>query len=458
MLSSGGSPLPTSKPTHARYWLVMFAVSLAIIQYFDRVCISAAAPAIAKDLALGPREMGYVFSAFTLAYALFEIPAGYLGDRIGPRRILLQIVWWWSAFTAATGWAFNFVTMVVTRFLFGAGEAGCFPNLSKAFNRWLPAPERSRAQGFLWLSARWGGAVAPFLVYQCLQYMNWRTAFFIFAGIGGLWAIVFSMWYRDDPRTHPSVNAAEAALLPTEEAAAATHADVPWAKLLLSRTVWCLGGQYAALSYAWYFFITWFPTYLLKARGLDVKQSALLSGLPLFLGGFGALVAGWLLPILSKRLGNARRARCGFAAAALTIAGVLLVISTLIKNPYVAVGVIALVSFCNDLTVPGAWTACMDVGGRFAGTLGGTMNMLGNIGGFISPIVIGYIVEITHHWTLAFYLTGAVYLIGALFWLLLDPATPLEEQVDDTRVEKFVGRMNRVKRIFRLRSSHTEAK
>jgi MFS family permease len=201
--------------------------------------------------------------------------------------------------------------------------------------------------------------------------------------------------------------------------------------MLRSRTVWCLGGQYAALSYAWYFFITWFPTYLLKARGLDLKHSAWLSGAPLFLGGFGALVAGWLLPILSRWLGSVRRARCGLAAAALTAAGVLLVVSTFIKNPYAAVAVISVVSFCNDLTVPGAWTSCMDVGGRFAGTLGGSMNMLGNFGGFLSPIVIGYIVEITQGWNLAFYVTGVVYLIGAALWLMLDPVTPLEEQVKD---------------------------
>lgn len=195
-----------------------------------------------------------------------------------------------------------------------------------------------------------------------------------------------------------------------------------------SRTMWCLGGQYAALSYAWYFFVTWFPTYLLKERGFDVKQSALLAGTPLLLGGFGALVAGWLLPILTKSFGL-RRARCGLGAFGLTAAAVLLVLSTTFANPYLAVATIALVSFFNDLTMPGAWTACMDVGGRFVGTVGGTMNMMGNLGGFVSPIVVGYVVQTTNSWTLAFYITGGVYLLGAVFWLLLDPVTPLEEQV-----------------------------
>jgi len=429
-----GAPFPAEsiRPTRARLWVIVFAVTLAIIQYIDRVAISQAAPYISEDLSLSPQQMGWVFSAFTLAYALFEIPGGYLGDRFGPRKILLRIVVWWSFFTAATGWAWSWGSMVVTRFLFGAGEAGCFPNLTKAFGRWLPKDERARVQGILWMSARWGGAATPMLVFACLQFVTWRTAFMIFGAVGIVWAVIFYRWYRDNPREHPSVNAAEAALLPTEEEAAHTtgHGPVPWRKLFRSRTVWCLCGQYAALSYAWYFFVTWFPTYLLKERGLDIKQSALLAGTPLLLGGFGALVAGWVSPRLVRMFG-ARWARSGFSAAALLAAGVLLIVSTNLSNPYLAVAAIALVSFCNDLTVPGAWTTCMDTGGRFVGTLGGAMNMMGNFGGFISPIVIGYIVQATNNWTLVFYVTAAVYALGAVFWLLIDPVTPIEEQVKD---------------------------
>jgi sugar phosphate permease len=420
-----------SEPTHARYWVIVFAVTLAVIQYIDRVCISQAAPFISEDLKLSPQQMGYVFSAFTLAYALFEIPGGYLGDRIGPRKVLLRIVLWWSFFTAATGWARSWLGLVTTRFLFGAGEAGCFPNLTKAFNRWLPSLERTRAQGIMWMSARWGGASAPLLVFVCLQFMHWRTAFMVFSLLGIVWAVIFYAWYRDNPREHAGVNAAEAALLPVEPDHAAAGFHVPWRKFSKSRTVWCLCGQYAALSYAWYFFVTWFPTYLLKERGLDLKQSALLAGTPLLLGGFGSLVAGWVSPHLSRCLGDVRRMRCGLGAVGLTAAAALLVASTLVSNPFLAVTVIALVSFCGDLTLPGAWTACMDVGGRFVGTLGGTMNMMGNLGGFLSPIVIGYVVERTGNWTLTFYVTAVVCLAGAVCWLMLDPVTPLEEQVKD---------------------------
>lgn len=427
---SAGSPAFTP-PTHARYGVVAFAVTLAVIQYVDRVAISQAAPFISADLKLTPSQMGWVFSAFTLAYALFEIPGGYLGDRIGPRKVLLRIVVWWSFFTAFTGMIWSWGSLIATRFLFGAGEAGCFPNLTKAFNRWLPPAERSRAQGIMWMSARWGGAVTPILVFYCLQFMTWRTAFLLFGVLGVVWAIAFFRWYRDDPRQHKDVNAAEAALLPVEAANASGHVNVPWSKMLRSRTVWCLGGQYAALSYVWYFFVTWFPTYLLKDRGFDVKQSAWLACTPLLLGGFGALTAGWITPWLSRQLGSTKRARRGLGVFGLLAGAALLVLSTTIKNPYLAVAVIALVSFCNDLTLPGAWTACMDVGGRYVGTLGGAMNMMGNIGGFCSPLVIGYVVEKTNNWTLTFYLAAAVYGVGAVFWLLMDPVTPLEEQVKD---------------------------
>jgi MFS transporter, ACS family, glucarate transporter len=414
-------------PTRARNWVIVFAVTLAIIQYVDRVCISQAAPSITRDLHLDEAQMGWVFSAFTLAYALFEIPAGYLGDRIGPRKVLLRIVLWWSFFTAATGWMWSWVSLAVTRFLFGAGEAGAFPNLTKAFHRWLPQSESARAQGIMWTSARLGGAFTPLLVFACLQLVSWRSAFQFFGLLGVVWAVAFFWWFRDDPRAHPQVNAAEAALLPAQpDAAERFHA--PWKALFTSRTVWCLCGQYFACSYSFYSFITWFPTYLLKARGFDVKQSALLAGTPLFVGAFGSLLAGWLSPILSRRFGSVANVRRGMGAVGAVLGATMLVVATRLTNPYLAVIAIALVAFGNDIQMPGAWTACMDVGGKAVATLSGTMNMMGNVGGFVSPIVCGYIVKQTGQWHLAFYVTAAAYLLGALCWIGMDPVTPLEVQ------------------------------
>jgi ACS family glucarate transporter-like MFS transporter len=177
----------TTRATRVRYWVIFYAVTLAVVTYIDRVAISRAAPAISKDLGLTTVQMGLAFSAFAWAYALFEIPGGYLGDWIGPRKVLMRIVLWWSFFTAATGWVWNFLSLLITRALFGAGEAGCFPNLTKSFTTWLPHHERVRAQGILWLSARWGGAFTPGLVYLTLQYMNWRQAFMLYGALGVVW-------------------------------------------------------------------------------------------------------------------------------------------------------------------------------------------------------------------------------------------------------------------------------
>jgi MFS family permease len=427
-------------PTNTRWLVVAFAVSLAVLQYVDRVCISLAGPLISKDLALSESQMGTVFAAFTLAYALFEIPGGFLGDWIGPRKVILRIVLWWSFFTAATGWVTGFLPLLVVRFLFGAGEAGCFPNISNAFKRWLPPSERSRAQGILWFSARWGGAITPLLLLALLQQVSWRSAFLIFGLVGAVWAMVFACWFRDDPRTHPQVNAAEAALLPAPTASGHDHSHVPWGAMFRSPTVWALFGQYFCLSYAWYFFVTWFPKYLLADRGFDLKGSALLSGMPLALGGLGALAAGWITPPLVRQFGLTG-ARRGLGFAAMAAAGLLFYASTRATNPYLAVLLISLASFAMDLTIPGSWTTCMDIGGRGVGSLSGAMNMMGNFGGVVSPWLVGIIVDRNidrsgtplgdligslGDWNLTFLITSAICLLGAGCWLLVDPVTQLD--------------------------------
>ncbi len=451
------NPDPTSAaPTRARYWVVVFAVALAVIQYIDRVCISQAAPAITADLGLSSSQMGYVFSAFTLAYALFEIPTGWLGDKIGARRVLLRVVLWWSFFTAATGWAWNHASMVVTRFLFGAGEAGCFPNLTKAFSAWLPTRDRTRAQALMWMGARWGGASAPLLVVAVMAFVSWRSAFLIFSLLGVGWAVVFYWWYRDNPRDHRGVNAAELELVKENEQNVHGHGDVPWRALATRPTMWLLWGQYFCLSYGWYFYVTWLPTYLKDARGMEIKSNAVmgwlaglleggmsaetslkvlaaaLAGIPLLFGGFGSLVAGVIASRLIARTGRVTAVRRSFGCVGLAGAGALLMVSYYIRDPLLAMLSMGLASFFNDMTMPGSWATCMDVGGRFAGTVSGSMNMMGNFGGMAGPLVVGYILEFTgRDWQLAFLIATIVYGLGALCWLLIDPVTPLEEPVRD---------------------------
>jgi len=413
-------------PTRARYWVIVFAVTLAILAYIDRVCISMAAPIMSKDLGLSKKEMGTIFSAFALAYALFEIPGGWLGDYMGPRKVLMRIVLWWSAFTAATGLAGGLSSLWIIRFLFGAGEAGCFPNLTKSFTTWLPVQERVRAQGIMWTFARWGGAFTPPLVLFVFKFMDWRSAFMLFGGIGLIWAFFFYNWYRDNPKDHKSINAAELALLGDAADMAGSHGNVPWAKLIRSRTVWLLWVQYFCLSFPWYFFITWLPTYLKEARHLEDAEVATYAILPLLLGGLGSLFCGLVSAPVARVMGlkNARRT---LATAGFLGASVLLVVSINTANALLAMIFMGLASFCNDLVMPGSWGTCMDIGGKYAGTLSGSMNMMGNMAGFVAPTLGGYIIQETGgNWNMFLYTMAGVYLVGTLCWPLIDPVTPID--------------------------------
>jgi ACS family glucarate transporter-like MFS transporter len=422
----GLAPVSHAVPTRVRRGVVYFAIALAIITYIDRVCISQAATAMRADLGLTAIEMGWAFTVFSWAYALFEIPGGWLGDRIGPRRVLMRIVLWWSFFTAATGWVWSSSSLLISRALFGVGEAGCFPNLTRSFTTWLPTRERDGAQAVLWLSARWGGALTPLMVAYTLDYVSWRRAFELFGAIGVAWAVAFYFWYRDDPASHPGINAAELAMLPHAETTA-VHAPVDWHLLLASPAVWLLCAQYVCLCYGWWFYITWLPTYLRDARGVSVKHGAFLAGLPLFLGGIGCLVSGYLAPRLAERLGGVARSRRLIAVTGFIGASASILAFTRIADPTRAMLALGMAGFFNDFVMPVAWAACMDLGGRRSGTLSGAMNMFGNIAGGFSPLVVGYLLAWTsQNWTLTFYVSAAIYSLGAVCWLFLDSHTPLE--------------------------------
>ena len=453
-----GSVAPLSEQTNflaltanIRQRVLGFAVTLAIITYVDRVCISQAAPLIQEELGLTAAQMGMAFSAFAWAYAIFEIPGGWLGDRIGPRKVLMRVVLMWSLFTAATGYAWNLSSLVMTRFFFGMGEAGCFPNLTKAFMIWLPGHERTRAQAIMWLSARWGGAFTPLLVIWLMSWLSWRNIFVLFGSVGIVWALYFYRATRNDVAHDPDGHRKE---FPTATRIAEDSTGpirVPWRNLLRSQTVWLLWGQYFCLTYGWFFYVTWLPTYLKDTRGLELNQNAFilwlgnvleqffrpemtqrvlvaaLAGIPLFVGGLGAVVCGWVTPHLIRRMKSVARTRRTMALVGFGGASVLLVSSFCIKDPLLGVLAMGAASFCNDLTMPGSWSTCMDVGGKYAGTLSGSMNMMGSIAAGIAPLVIGMILDCTgRNWALTFWVSGIIYLLGGLCWLWLDPVTPIE--------------------------------
>lgn len=437
-------------PSRTRHVVLAFAVMLAVITYVDRVCISQAAPQMREDLGLSKEQMGWAFFAFSIAYALFEIPGGWLGDRIGPRAVLLRVVTMWSVFTAATGWAWNLASLVGFRFLFGMGEAGCFPNLAKVFSLWLPGDERVRAQGIMWLSARWGGAFTPLLVGWMLSRehlgIHYRWTFLLFGSLGVAWAVAFAAWFRDNPRHHPAVNAAELAIIGDSADREVGHGPVPWGLFVSSPSVWLLWLQYFCQNFSWYFYITWMPTFLAETfPGFSDMQRALAGCVPLFFGGIGSFVSGSVAAHLADRLGGTARARRVLGCTGLCGAAALLLASVWLQGRAAATGdatfgvlallAMGLASFGNDLSMPGSWGACMDIGGRHTGSLAGSMNMMGNFGGALSPIVVPAVLRLgaaagtgdrEPAWTAAFVLFAAVYAVGGAAWLWLDPVSPID--------------------------------
>ncbi len=260
----------SSQPTRGRYGVVAFAGSLAMITYLDRACLGALAPAISADLSLSKEQMSLVFSAFALAYALFEIPTAWWVDRVGPRRVLTRIVLWWSAFTIATGAACNLTALVITRFLFGAGEAGAWPGVARAFARWVPLKERGRVQGLFFSGAHLSAGLTPMLALPLSGVIGWRGVFCCCGLIGVVWAAAWWRWFRDDPSQHPAVNLAEQALIAAGRESIPTTTDAGWPywrRLLMHRNTLplCLG--YVPNSFAFYFCITWLPTYLKEKHG-----------------------------------------------------------------------------------------------------------------------------------------------------------------------------------------------
>ena len=420
--SNGGG----ERPTRVRYWVIFFAVTLSVITYIDRVALSLSRKQVAADLRLTDSQMGLVFGAFALAYALFEVPSGWMGDKWGPRRVLMRIVIWWSAFTALTGMAFNFVSLYVTQLFFGAGEAGCFPNITRAFSNWLPQSERVRSQGIIWLSARWGGAFTPILVAFLFQFLTWRQAFGAFGLLGVAWAIGFYVWFRDNPRDKPGVNQAELDLL-KNNIPASSHGGVPWGKFATSKTVWLLCGQYFALSFPWYFLITWAPTFIDERFHVDVTQSTMLKVLPLFMGGVGSLFSGLISAPFTRLTGDINLTRKILACVGFAGASASLVLAAYMRNPFLAVSAVAFSSFCNDLVMPTAWGTVMDVAGGYSGTLSGTMNMMGNLGGALYGPVAGLVLQRSlHNWNAVLLMGAAVYTTGVLMWLGIDPSTPID--------------------------------
>jgi MFS family permease len=407
-----------------RYKALALMFALTVITYLDRVCIAATSAAMSAELGLDRVQMGQVFSAFILGYVLFEIPGGWMADRFGARALLTRIVLWWSVFTALTGSVWSYGSLLAVRFLFGCGEAGAFPGSASAISRWFPRTERGKAQAVIMVGSRLGGALAPGLVIALMAQVGWRGVYPIFAVLGLVWAVVWRGWFRDLPEQHPSVSSAERQQIAAARGEISQGEPVPWKLLVRSRNVWALCAMYSGYTYGLYFYLTWLPTYLTESRGVGAAQLGFYAGLPWVVASASNLLGGWLTDRLT-RVTRLRWARRIPAMAGLLAAAVFLAFAALLENNTAAIIALALSFGCSDLILAVCWATCLDVGRQHAGTVSGTMNSLGQIGGVIAPVLVGWLVEELHSWELPLLISAGYYVVSAMLWLLVDAERPL---------------------------------
>lgn len=417
----------TARRTNARRIVLLFAFSAAFITYLDRVCISAAAPSMTADLGLSTTQMGYVFSIFALAYGVFEIPMGWLGDRTGQRSLLTRIVGGWSVFTVLTGVVRGYWSLLAVRFVFGAAEAGAFPTLARALARWFPLAQRGRTTGVMWMGARLGGSLAPPLAVYMIAGLGWRSTFFVFGLVGVVWCWFFWSWYRDEPSQHPAVGPVERAEIEAGrlDLRSGPARPVPLLEVFRSRNMWALFWMYFCSAYGFFFFVTWLPTYLMDEHGLSLERSGVYSALPLFAGAIACLTGGAVSDWLVQRTGSLRWGRRSVGVGGFLLASVGFGGAAVAHDPLAAILWLAFAQGAQDLTMPVAWATCVDVGRHSGGTTTGFMNTASSLSAMLSPITAAWLQQTFGSFNAMFATAVGVYFIGALLWFLIDPEEPL---------------------------------
>ncbi len=441
--------------TRLRYGVLGFACALSMITYLDRACMASGAKGFVGDLGLGSvGELNWVFAAFTVAYAMFEIPSGWLGDVFGPRRVLIRIVLCWSAFTALTGLvgmsaggrvlgAFQLgslaitplAVLIVVRFLFGVGEAGAYPNITRALHNWFPLAERGFAQGAVWMCGRLMGGLTP-LVWMLLvegigrplveqagpsasgwllpPLVPWRATFWLFGAIGVVWCVLFAIRFHNRPEEDPKVSRAELNVIrgekgtgpfgakPASERSAErvlsplpAHAGVPWSRLLASGNLWLLCLMYACQSYGWAFYMTYLPSFLEDHYGVTAASTlgAIYKGGPLWMGALGCLVGGLATDRFVRRTGDRRLGRRLFGVLGHALTTLCFLACPFMPTAFWFFLAISLSGFFTDLTMGPAWAVCQDIGRRYAAIVAGAMNMIGAVGGALANWATGFIVQ-----------------------------------------------------------------
>jgi MFS family permease len=404
-----------------RHRVLILLATLSVLTYLDRVCISVAGPRMQNELHLGSQDWGWVTGAFAIAYALFEIPGGYFGDRFGARAMLTRIVLWWSAFTTLTGFASTLWPLMIIRFFFGAGEAGAYPTASTSIFRWFPSAEHGRAFGVILLSGQLGGAIAPLLIVPIQVHFGWRVSFYLFGILGVAWAYGWWRWYRNRPEERTGITARELAEIgPPPDAPAL---GFPWQAIGSNRSVLAVMGVAFAYLYAYYFFLFWLPTYMMRARGFTEGETKL-SALPFVFGAVANLTGGYARDAAVRRWGRKWGARV-VGIGGLTTASVSAFAAFSSANNWVALAWLALCYGGISFQQPTVFATCAAIGKRYTGAVAGCMNTAGAVGGLVSSLIFGYLVQSTGSYDAVLLSMAGALILGGALWLRTDATETL---------------------------------
>jgi MFS family permease len=405
-----------------RHRVVLLLASLCVLTYVDRVCISVAGPRLQAELHLGPQQWGLVTGAFAIAYMLFEIPSGHLADRFGARAMVTRIVLWWSAFTALTGLSSGLASLVLCRFLFGAGEAGTYPTASTGVFRWFAPVERGRAFGVIFLATQLGGALAPLMLVPIQMRFGWRTSFFVCGALGLAWTVVWWRGYRNSPAESKGISGAELAEIGTDGMSMA-H-DFPWRSLARNRHIWAIMGSVCGYFYSYYFFLFWLPTYMVKARGFTEAQTKL-SALPFILAAGASFAGGFARDAALSRWGSTRGPRL-VCQLGLATSGSGALAAIVVADKHWALACLAVCYAGITFQQPTVLASCVDIGKRYAGAVVGCMNSAAALGGLVSSGIFGYLVERTGNYDAVLLSMAGALFTGAALWFLIDASDTLE--------------------------------
>lgn len=408
-----------------RSWILVMLIFLGVVTFLDRINITVAGSAIMRDLNLTPDQWGWILSAFILSYGLMQIPMGAMGDKRGHRSTLALIVLWWSAFTAFTGMAGGFVSLILIRFMFGIGEAGSSPCSTGVISRWFPKKEVGKAQGFIWAASRMGGALTPFIVLPVITYLGWRAAFYILGAVGVIWSIVWYLFYRNQPKEMRGISAEEIAEAPVTHMAVSTEkVSIPWKSLLSSKQFWLILSMYFFYAFGSWFFFSWFPTFMELGRGFEKDQLTYAIAVPFVMSMIGNISGGYLTDKLSAKYGL-KVGRKALGSSSLIVSAIFMFLAAFIPGKMQVFIFLSLAFGIIDLMLPSAWALCIDLGKKYSGAVSGAMNTAGNLGGFVCSLIFGYVVSATGNYNLPLYIIAGMLVISAIIFMFIDPTKQL---------------------------------